>query len=72
MDLSTLSHEQIVAISIAVLWEFIWKAFALWRAGRNNHPVWFIIMLFLNTLGILPIIYLLTHRRHDAATEPNA
>lgn len=41
-----------------LLWELVWKGFALWRAGRNNQPNWFVFLLILNTVGILPIIYL--------------
>lgn len=41
-----------------VAWELTWKGFALWRAARRGEQVWFIAILILNTLGILPIIYL--------------
>ena len=47
-----------LAISLAMVWEIAWKGVALWRAGRNNHLVWFIAILIFNTLGILPIIYI--------------
>jgi len=40
------------------IWELIWKGIALWRCGRNNQPDWFIAILVLNTMGILPIVYL--------------
>jgi hypothetical protein len=40
------------------IWELIWKGIALWKCGRNNQLKWFIFILILNTLGILPIIYL--------------
>lgn len=40
-------------------WELVWKGLALWRAARRNENGWFIAILVLNTLGILPIIYLL-------------
>ena len=43
---------------VLVVWEAIWKGIALWKAGRNNHLVWFIVMFVLNTAGILPIIYI--------------
>jgi hypothetical protein len=49
----------IVAIS---LWELIWKGFALYRAGKKQQPVWFVLILILNTIGILPIIYLIISR----------
>lgn len=45
-------------IPIVLIWEVTWKGIALWRAGRNGHLGWFIAVLILNTLGILPIIYI--------------
>lgn len=42
-----------------VAWEIIWKGIALWKTGRNNQMYWFIAILVINTLGILPIVYLL-------------
>jgi len=52
-----------LVISLAVAWEMAWKGVALWRAGRNAHPVWFIVLFILNTLGILPIIYIFAFSR---------
>jgi hypothetical protein len=43
---------------VLVVWSLVWKGIALWRAGRNNHLAWFIIMLIINTAGILEIIYI--------------
>jgi hypothetical protein len=43
---------------ILVVWEVIWKGIAMWKAGRNNHLAWFVCILVINTIGILPIIYL--------------
>ena len=40
------------------IWASVWKAIALWVAGRNNHMAWFIILFLVNTLGILEIIYI--------------
>ena len=53
-------------ILLAVLfaaWELAWKGLALWRAARNGHKGWFIAILMVNTLGVLPIIYLLNFSR---------
>lgn len=47
------------AVLIFSVWEIIWKGIALWKCGRNNQLPWFIAILVLNTLGILPILYLL-------------
>lgn len=43
---------------VSIIWELVWKALGIWRAGRRNQPIWFILILILNTVGILPIIYL--------------
>jgi hypothetical protein len=32
----------------------------LWRAAQRRDMVWFVVLLVVNTLGILEIIYLLT------------
>jgi len=43
-------------------WTLFWKGFGLWFAARNRQSGWFVAMLLLNTLGILPIIYLIFFR----------
>ena len=53
-----LSQVQISLLAVAAIWSIIWKGVALWKSGRNNQLVWFIILLIVNTLGILEIIYL--------------
>ncbi|MBI2474850.1 hypothetical protein HYV69_00265 [Candidatus Uhrbacteria bacterium] len=40
------------------IWEAVWKGIALWKSGRNNQLKWFIAILVLNTVGILPIVYI--------------
>lgn len=52
-------HPEAVAPAIAVgVWSLIWKGFALYRAGSNRSPKWFVALLLLNTAGILEILYL--------------
>jgi hypothetical protein len=41
------------------LWELTWKGFALWYSARNKQLPWFIAVLVINSVGILPIIYIL-------------
>jgi len=48
-----------VLFSVLILWSLIWKGLALWKCGRNKQLAWFIVILVLNTAGILEIIYLL-------------
>jgi len=56
-----ISEIPIAALFIIIplgIWELIWKGIALWKCGRNNQMKWFIAILVLNTIGILPIVYL--------------
>ena len=43
---------------VLMVWSLIWKGLALYRAGYNRSPVWFVVLLLVNTLGILEILYL--------------
>lgn len=43
---------------IVAVWSVMWKALGLWHAGRNRQKIWFIVFLFIHTLGILEIVYL--------------
>ena len=44
---------------VIFIWELIWKGFALWKSAKNDHKIWFVSFLFINTVGIIPIIYLI-------------
>ena len=59
----------IPVIIILVIWEAVWKLIAMWKAGRNNHLAWFICIALINTVGILPIIYILMHRKKTPPTN---
>jgi hypothetical protein len=41
-----------------ILWSLVWKGWALWRAAKADSRVWFVVLLILNTAGILDIIYI--------------
>ena len=56
-------QQNVWLIVALVAWEFVWKGFALWRSARNNDKYWFVILLFVNTVGILPMLYLLLTAR---------
>ena len=45
-------------VAIFVLWSLFWKGLALWHSARKMHAWWFVILLVINTAGILEIIYL--------------
>jgi hypothetical protein len=53
-------------IPFIAVWEGVWKGIALWRAARNSHLAWFICIIIFNTVGILPIIYILGFSKKKA------
>lgn len=52
-------------IAIIVLIELVLKGFALWRAAKRGDKAWYIAILVLNTLGLVPLIYLLITRKSN-------
>lgn len=68
METSEIASPELMIILIPLaLWEIAWKGFALWRAAHANDKAWYIVILIVNSVGILPILYLLTHRRSKTA-----
>jgi len=53
----------IPVIVIFAIWETVWKLVGMWKAGRNNELAWFICIAIFNTLGILPIIYIILSKK---------
>lgn len=64
-----LSPTQTTALVIAAVWELIWKGLALWRSSQKRDLAWFVAILIINSVGILPIIYLLMHREDKTPDE---
>jgi hypothetical protein len=50
-------------IFVLVLWELVWKGIALWKAARESQKYWFMAILILNTVGILPILYIFLFKK---------
>lgn len=49
-------------IILFVVLDLALRGFALWRSARRTEKWWFLALLLVNSLGILPTIYLLTHK----------
>lgn len=47
-----------IVMAILMLWSIPWKGVALWKAAKNNDIAWFVIMMIVNTVGILEILYI--------------
>ena len=43
--------------------DIVLKGFALWRSAQRKQKVWFVCLLLVNSLGILPAIYLLLSQK---------
>ncbi|PIS39092.1 MAG: hypothetical protein COT34_00260 [Candidatus Nealsonbacteria bacterium CG08_land_8_20_14_0_20_43_11] len=54
-----------IGMGLLLIWSFYWKGRALWRAARLNDKAWFIILLLVNTLGVVEIIYLYTTQNRN-------
>lgn len=46
-------------IMVLAIWDAVWKMIALWKSARNNHMAWFICIGIINSIGTLPIVYIL-------------
>jgi hypothetical protein len=53
----------LVVFTVVFVWSFIWKLLALYRTASRRQKGWFTVLFFVNTAGLLEIIYLLIHRR---------
>lgn len=66
----------VVVVAIAII---ILKGYSLWFAARRGDKVWFILLLILNTIGILELIYIFfvvgkngkLHEAKDPSIPPN-
>lgn len=62
-DLLNLINEYWLIFLLLAIWSLVWKGLALWRSAQRKDLWWFIIILIVNTVGILEIIYLFLTRK---------
>jgi len=58
MNLNALAHFPPLTLYFVFIWSLIWKGLALWKAARDSQRNWFVLMLIINTAGLLEIAYL--------------
>jgi Family of unknown function (DUF5652) len=56
----------VALIVLAVIWDGVWKLIALWKSARHNQLAWFICLAIFNTVGILPILYILCFQKPES------
>jgi len=61
-------------IVVLILWSLIWKGLALWKAAREGSKAWFVVLLIVNTVGILEILYLyvFSKKKEPGAVTPQS
>jgi len=52
-----------------IIWSIIWKGLALWKAARLGSKVWFVVLLVVNTAGVLEILYLYVFSKKAAPVK---
>lgn len=57
-------------IFLLIIWTLVWKGLALWQAARRGEKGWFVVMLVVNTVGLLEILYLYVFSKKDKSEEP--
>ena len=60
----------VIAIIFLVIWDGVWKLIALWKSARHNQLAWFICLAIFNTVGILPILYILLFQKTGPPAPP--
>ena len=54
MELTQTQLIVIVSIlAVLTLWDVVWKAMAMWVACKRESKLWFVILLVVNSVGIL-------------------
>lgn len=63
----------VAMILLLATWDGVWKLIAMWKSARNNQVGWYVCLAIFNTVGILPILYILVFQKPEApapATKP--
>ena len=56
---------------VLAVWSIVWKGTALWKAAKNGSRNWYIVMLVVNTVGILEIIYIFFFNKKKEQGDQN-
>ena len=55
----------VVLMAIVSVWSLIWKGLALWKSCKKDSKAWFVVLLVINTVGILEILYIFLFSKID-------
>ncbi len=67
-----LSGIMMFGLILLSIWSLIWQGLGLWYSAQNRQKGWFLAILILNTLGLLPIIYLIWFNQKEKIESKTA
>lgn len=68
--LTTILQNQYFYIAL-IAWSLTWKGLALYKAARLEQKIWFVIILIVNTVGLLEIAYFFLLHKIDLQKKLN-
>ncbi len=54
---------------LLIAWSLVWKGLALWKSAQRKEKWWFVVLLVINTVGILEILYLYVFSKEKKSSE---
>jgi TRAP-type mannitol/chloroaromatic compound transport system permease small subunit len=54
----------IVVVILLAIFDAVLRLIAMWQAAGRKQVAWYVCLGIFSTLGILPLVYLLTHREN--------
>lgn len=63
-EILLLLNKPYVAVPLFI-WVIFWKGFSLWKAATKRQFWWFVILLLVNSLGVLEIVYVFFLSKYD-------
>jgi len=53
---------------VILIWDLTWRCFGVWKSTKNNQPIWSIVFVLFQTIGILPILYIFVFSKMNKKT----
>ena len=47
---------------LLIIADLVLKGISLYKSARRDQKVWFVALLLINSLGVLPFVYLVIHK----------
>ena len=61
-----------IIFPIVSLWTVVWKGLSMWKAGKKDSRVWFVLLLIFNSVGLLDILYIFVLSKIDFTKQFSA